>query len=472
MPYSCREIMEATGGALIRGPADRVFEAVSTDTREPQAGKLFIPLKGERYDGHRFIDAAVKSGATGLLIREGEEDGLRRIGEKVAVIRVSDTLSALGDVARFWRRKFDIPVCAVTGSAGKTTTKEMLAHIMGLIKNTLKTEGNFNNLVGLPLTLLRLSDKHELAILEMGTNVPGEIGRLSRIAGPDVGLITNIGPAHLEGLKTLEMVREEKGELFRNLSDGGVAVINGDDEAVRMLAGRWSGKRVTYGLTGDRDVTAGEIVSGGQGLNFTLKIGKYQGKVGMAAAGAHNVMNALAAAATALALEADYEVIRLGLQAFKPMPGRMEIHRLGNGALLIDDSYNANPVSVREALMSLGILKGVHKSTVILGDMLELGEQAEGWHEEIGGAVSETGADRLLLRGVFARATAAGAKRKGMPASRIGFPAAPEDIVTVLSSSLQEGDWVLVKGSRAMKMEEVIKMIVEKFGLADGQEKG
>ncbi|MCG6535542.1 MAG: UDP-N-acetylmuramoyl-tripeptide--D-alanyl-D-alanine ligase, partial [Syntrophales bacterium LBB04] len=283
---------------------------------------------------------------------------------------------------------------------------------------------------------------------------------------------TNIGPAHLEGLKTLEMVREEKGELFRNLSDRGVAVINGDDEAVRTLALRWSGKRVTYGLTGDSDVTAKEIVSGQGGVRFTLKIGTYEGKVALAAAGTHNVMNALAAAAAARALDSDYEVIRMGLQAFKPMPGRMEIHRLGNGAFLIDDSYNANPLSVREALISLKALKGGHKSTAILGDMLELGEQAEMLHEEIGRVAWETGVDHLLLKGVFSPATAAGAKRKGMPASRIGFPSAPEDIGNALSSSLQEGDWVLVKGSRAMKMEEAIKVISEKFGFADRPEKG
>ncbi|MDO9585115.1 MAG: UDP-N-acetylmuramoyl-tripeptide--D-alanyl-D-alanine ligase [Syntrophales bacterium] len=467
MPYSGREILEATEGTLLRGAADTVFEAVSTDTREPQAGKLFISLKGQRFDGHSFIAAAVKNGAAGLLIREGEEGRLGEITGDVAVISVPDTLSALGAVARFWRKKFNIPVAAITGSAGKTTVKEMTACIMGLIKNTLKTEGNFNNLVGLPLTLLRLRDWHEVAILEMGTNTPGEIARLSRIAVPEVGLIANIGPAHLEGLKSVDMVREEKGEIFRNLPKHGIAVVNGDDEAVRTLAGRRQGKRVTYGLKGDADVTAEEVAGSQTGMSFILRIGDNRGKVDMAVAGTHNLMNALAAAATSWALGADPVIIRRGLQAFKPISARMEILRLKNGAFLIDDTYNANPVSVREALTALRGFRGERNCTVILGDMLELGDRAEELHEEIGGVLAATGVTTIFLKGEFSRITAAGAQKKGIPAERIFFPSTGEEIVDHLLGSLGKGDWVLVKGSRAMRMEEIVKRIVETFGLKD-----
>jgi len=467
VPYSGREILEATDGTLLRGAADTVFEAVSTNTREPQAGKLFIPLKGQRFDGHDFIAAAVKNGATGLLIREGEEGRLGEITGNVAVIRVLDTLLALGAVARFWRKKFNIPVAAITGSAGKTTVKEMTACIMGLIKNTLKTEGNFNNLVGLPLTLLRLRDGHEAAILEMGTNTPGEIARLSRIAIPEVGLIANIGPAHLEGLKSVDMVREEKGELFRNLPEHGIAVVNGDDEAVLMLAGRRRGKKVTYGLTGDADVTAKEVEGSQTSMSFILRIGGDREKVNMAVAGTHNLMNALAAAATSWALGADPVIIRQGLQAYKPIPSRMEILRLKNGAFLIDDTYNANPLSVREALTALRGLRGERNGTVILGDMLELGDRAEELHEEIGGILAATGVENIFLKGVFSRITAAGARKKGIPAERIFFPSTDEEIIDHLLGSLGKGDWVLVKGSRAMRMEEIVKRIVETFGLKD-----
>lgn len=467
MPFSGQEILEATGGTLIRGNTDVIFEVVSTDTREPQAGKLFIPLKGQRFDGHSFIAAAVKNGATGLLIREGEEERLREISKNVTVISVADTLSALGAVAHFWRKKFAIPVAAITGSTGKTTTKEMTACIMGIIKNTLKTEGNFNNLVGLPLTLLRLRDEHEVAILEMGTNTPGEIARLSRIAAPDVGLITNIGPAHLEGLKSLDIVREEKGELFRNLPEQGFAVVNGDDEAVRMLARRRQGKKVTYGLVGDADVTAEEVTGSQTGMRFTLRIGDNRGKVDMAVTGAHNLMNALSAAATGWALGTDPETICQGLQAFKPLSGRMEIRHLKNGAFLIDDTYNANPISVREALMTLRGLRGEHSGTVILGDMLELGNRAEELHEEIGGVLAATEVTTIFLKGEFSRITAVGAQKKGIPAERIFFPSKVEEIIAYLMDSLGTGDWVLVKGSRAMKMEEIAKRIVETFGLKD-----
>lgn len=469
MPYSGREIMEATNGTLLMGDAAQVFADVSTDTRDPQVGKLFIPLQGPRFDGHNFIPAAVRSGAAGLLIREGEEYRLREIEGQgaVTVISVRDTLAALGDVSHFWRKKFHLPVVAITGSAGKTTTKEMTAQILGRIKNTLQTEGNFNNLVGLPLTLLRLREAHEVAILEMGTNVPGEIGRLSRLAAPDVGLITNIGPAHLEGLKSVALVKEEKGELFRQLSDRGTAVVNVDDEAVRELAARRSGRRVTYGLHEKADVSAEDVTVSRKGLSFILRIGSDKGKVEMAAAGTHNLMNALAAAAISSVLEIPTDVIRRGLQSFKPIPGRMEIIPLKNGGFLINDSYNANPVSVREALMTLQNLRGDRRGTVILGDMLELGGQTEAWHEEIGGLLAATGVDRIFLQGAFARMTAAGAQKKGLSPARIFFPSSPEDILADLSSSWQEGDWLLVKGSRAMKMEEVVQIIIEKFGRAE-----
>ncbi len=469
MPYSGREIIAATNGTMLTGDAAQMFADISTDTREQQAGKLFIPLPGPRFDGHDFIPAAVRSGAAGLLIRKGEEYRLREIEGQgsVTVISVRDTLAALGDVAHFWREKFPIPVVAITGSAGKTTTKEMTAQILRQIKNTLQTEGNFNNLVGLPLTLLRLRQTHEVAIVEMGTNVPGEIGRLSRLAAPDVGLITNIGPAHLEGLKSVAMVKEEKGELFRQLAESGTAVVNVDDEAVRELAARRSGRRVTYGLRGKADVAATDVTMSRQGLGFILSIGLDKGRVEMAAAGTHNLMNALAAAAISSALSIPLDVICQGLQSFKAVPGRMEIIPLKNGGFLIDDSYNANPVSVREALMTLQKLRADHRGTVILGDMLELGEQTEAWHEEIGGLLATTGVDRLFLRGAFARMTAAGAKKRGLSPACIFFPATSEDIVAELRSSWQKGEWLLVKGSRAMKMEEVVKGIIAEFGRAD-----
>ncbi len=466
MPYSGREIIVATGGTLLRGNAERVFADVSTDTREPQSGKLFIPLRGARFDGHGFLAVAATGGVAGVLLEKGREECLKGIDEGATAIAVDDTLVALGDIAHYWRTRFNIPVVAITGSAGKTTTKEMTARILGRVINTLQTEGNFNNLVGMPLTLLRLKTTHAAAILEMGTNVPGEIGRLSRIAAPTVGLITNVGPAHLEGLKSVSMVKEEKGELFRHLPGDGTAVVNIDDEAVRELAGRRSGHRINYGLQGCADVTAAEVSSGPWGLSFVLKIGEDRGRVKMAAVGVHNLMNALAAAAISHALGAPPEVIRQGLQDFKNVPGRMEIIPLRNGVFLVNDTYNANPVSVREALIALKDLRGAQRGMVILGDMLELGEQAVAWHEEIGGLLAATGVEKVFLQGAFAPATAAGALKEGIPAARIFYPATPEEMLAELSSTWRAGDWLLVKGSRAMKMETVVQKIMERCGVA------
>lgn len=451
---------------MLRGSVETVFADVSTDTREPQSGKLFIPLRGARFDGHGFLAAAATDGATGVLLEKGREECLKGISVGVTAISVDDTLTALGDVAHYWRTKFNIPVVAITGSAGKTTTKEMTARILGRVMNTLQTEGNFNNLVGMPLTLLKLRKTHAAAILEMGTNVPGEIGRLSRIAAPGIGLITNVGPAHLEGLKSVSMVKEEKGELFRHLPGDGTAVVNIDDEAVRELAGRRSGHRINYGLQGWADVTASELSSGPWGLSFVLKIGEDRGRVKMVAAGAHNLVNALAAAAISHALGTSPEVIRQGLQDFKNVPGRMEVIPLRNGVFLINDTYNANPVSVREALIALKDLRGAQRGIAILGDMLELGEQTTAWHEEIGGLLAATGVERVFLQGAFAAATAAGALKKGMPAARIFYPATPAEMLAELSSTWRAGDWLLVKGSRATKMEAVVQEIMERCGVA------
>jgi UDP-N-acetylmuramoyl-tripeptide--D-alanyl-D-alanine ligase len=467
------EILKATGGTLIRGSADRMFHGVSTDSRDMSEGNLFVPLKGERFDGHDFLGAAVRGGAVGLLVQRDSVDNADNEEFKdIAVIRVDDTLRALGDIAHFWRKRFHVPVIAITGSSGKTTTKEMTAHIAGLTKKVVKTEGNFNNLIGLPLTIFQINDKHEVIILEMGTNTPGEIGRLTRIAAPDIGLITNIGHAHLEGLGSLDVIREEKGDLFQNMAEDGIAVVNRDDGEVGILDSRWQGRRVTFGMSRDVDVSAENIrTRGEQGVSFTLKIGGIGQEISMATVGLHNTYNALAAAAVCQALGMEHHTICRGLATFRPLSGRMEVHRLRNGAFLIDDTYNANPASVREALKTLKDLKDNHESTVIMADMLELGEKVEEMHEGIGSLMAETGVGSIFLRGRFSWAVVEGAIRGGMPINRILLPETSEEIVTRLKSSLKKGDWVLVKGSRKMRMEEVVQEIIRAFGLEENNRK-
>lgn len=461
------DIVSATAGRLIHGAPESIFQGLTTDSRALQPGNLFIPLVGEKFDGHDFIGDAVRAGASGVLVQRDREGKLGRAAETVAVIVVEDTLRALGDIARFWRKLFPIPVIAVTGSSGKTTTKEMIGHILGLGRKVHKNQGNFNNLVGLPLTLFGMNGSHEAAVLEMGTNRRGEIGRLTEIAAPDVGVITNIGPAHLKGFGSLDAVREEKGDLFRVMGNNGIAVINGDDENVGLLAKRWDGERITFGFDGRAFVRAEGITpEGPQGISFLLRVGELKGNVSLATVGEHNVRNALAAAAASWAVGTDFETLRRGLQAFRPVPGRMAVRRLKNGAFLIDDSYNANPASVKEALKTLRDQQGKHRSIAVLGDMLELGEAAADLHEEIGRAVADSGVDTLFVKGAYARAVASGAASRGLKEERIVLNGATEEISAWLKARLGPQDWVLVKGSRGMKMDEVVEAVIRDVGLS------
>lgn len=462
------EVLRATGGTLVRGESDRLFYGVSTDSRTTQEGNLFLCLRGENFDGHHYLTAAAAAGASGFVIQKDAGETLIGMQEKIPVLLVEDTLKALGEIARFWRKKLNVPVIAITGSSGKTTTKEMTAGILGLTKKVLKTEGNLNNRIGLPMTLLKLTGQHDVAVVEMGTNMPGEIGCLTHIAEPSIGLITNIGAAHLEKLKSLANIREEKGALFENMDRNGIAVINGDDKALALLGRRWKGKQIAFGWKHRTDVSAWEIrKTAPVGIAFQLRTGQADRHVRMQMSGEHNLYNALGAAAASLAFGADINSICQGLESFRGVSGRFEIQTLHNGVHVIDDTYNANPLSVREALKSLKELRGSGSSAVILGDMLELGSGAGLWHRRIGRMIADTGVQSLLLMGDYRRDTAAGAMEKGMTAARILFCETPEQIQDYLQSSLKSGDWVLVKGSRKMKMEHIVRMIMKTFGLQE-----
>jgi UDP-N-acetylmuramoyl-tripeptide--D-alanyl-D-alanine ligase len=467
--FSVEEVLRATGGTLIRGRPDLIFRGLSTDSRDTGSGNLFVPLTGERFDGHDFIAGAINGGAAGVLADRGRAEKMDRYAHDGVIILVDDTLRALGDIAQLWRRKFSIPVAAITGSSGKTTTKEMTAAIAGLSGKVLKSRGNFNNLVGLPLSLLEMEPYHKAAILEMGTNMKGEIKRLTEIAEPEIGVITNIGPVHLEGFGSLDSVMEEKGKLFSNMKKDGVAIINGDDERITALARNWKGEKITYGINGDALVKAENIVKKGrQGISFVLKI-KGAGKmIEMSAPGNHNVYNALAAAATSLALGIENDLICRGLAEFRQIQGRMTIHGLKNGAYLIDDSYNANPDSMREALMTLRELKGKNKGIVVFGDMLELGDQSEKMHEEVGELIADTGISKIFLKGDFSRDVMKGLKKGEVKEDQIFFTESPEDMLASLRGYLDSGDWVLVKGSRKMNMERFVHSVMQEFGEKPG----
>ena len=464
--FSLEDVLAVTGGQLIAGNTEKTIYGISTDSRSIQQGNLFIALQGENFDGHAFVPRAVASGAAGVIVHDVSQISPEAVGRTACVVEVKDTLKALGDLAQAYRRRFSIPVIGLTGSSGKTTTKEMLSCILRQERKVLKTEGNFNNLIGLPHTIFRMNTRHEIAVLEMGTNARGEIRRLTQIAEPDIGVITNVGPAHLEGFGTVDAVCEEKGDLFFHMRPSGTAVVNLDDEAVYRVADRWSGRRVTFSMSASADVGVGDIrKNGARGTTFNLLISGGAYKVDMKVAGLHNVYNAMAAAATAVACGISPESIRQGLMMFQAVGGRMEIIKLKNGVYLINDAYNANPASVREALLTLKDLKGAHNAFVFLGDMLELGEAAREMHRRVGMLLATIGVTTVFLQGDFAGVTAAGALTGGLSDEQIIFLRDVEEQITRLKRQLRKGDWILVKGSRRMQMDRIVTRICEDIGI-------
>jgi UDP-N-acetylmuramoyl-tripeptide--D-alanyl-D-alanine ligase len=463
--FSIDQVIKAVGGVLIAGAAENNVCGISTDSRQVKRGNIFISLQGENFDGHDFVHKAVEKGAALVIISDPAKLDLEKVDKAVSIIKVFDTLQALGDLAHNYRQRFSLPVIGLTGSSGKTTTKEMMATIIGQKKTILKTEGNLNNLIGLPQTIFRLRAEHELAILEMGTNTRGEIKRLTRIAEPTIGLITNIGPAHLAGFGSVDVVAQEKGDLFLNMSPEGIAVVNLDDEAVKIVDERWNGRRVNFSMSPNADVTVNDIEKkGARGMRFNLVIDGASQKAEMKIVGIHHVYNAMAAAACAWAAGIGPEIIKEGLSAFLPVGGRMEMIKLQNGAYVIDDSYNANPASVREALMTLKDLKNHHSGYVFLGDMLELGDAAEEMHRRIGILLGTIGVNAVFLQGEYSAITGAAARDGGLSQENIFIVQDSKEGIAYLKKNLKKGDWVLVKGSRRMKMEMIVAQICEEFG--------
>ncbi|MGE5253015.1 MAG: UDP-N-acetylmuramoyl-tripeptide--D-alanyl-D-alanine ligase, partial [Planctomycetaceae bacterium] len=373
---SAEDIARATRGTILYGDPRARIRGVSGDSRRIQAGELFIPLRGPNYDGHQFIAEALGKGAAGSLVRrdwEPEEGGRGFPGK--FLLRVDDTLKALGDLARAWRRRHSrVEVVAITGSNGKTTTKEMTARILAGRFRVLQTEGNLNNLIGLPLMLLRLSPDHEVAVLEMGMNLAGEIRRLKEIAEPRVSLITNIARAHLEFLGSLEGVARAKGELWEDLRADDWIAVNRDDPWVASLAGSVRCRKKTYGIREPAEISAAELgTEAGRGIRFSLELNGEKRAVRLNTFGRHNVYNALGAASLAAILGLSPEEIGAGLEKFQPYSGRGKIHRLGRNLHLLDDTYNANPDSLEATLLAFGEMKAASRGLVVLGDMLELG---------------------------------------------------------------------------------------------------
>jgi len=460
--WSLEDLLGATGGELLGDARPAGFPGISTDTRHLRPGELFVALRGERHDGHAFVAEALRRGAGGVLVDRAEAgavSGLLAASREAAGIAVADTLRALGDLARFHRRRRRRAfVLAITGSNGKTTTRRMAAAVLGRRFAVLEPERNWNNLVGVPLTLFRLEPTHEAAVLELGTNRPGEIARLTEICTPEAGLITNIGPAHLEGLGSLEGVLAEKSALVRGLPAGGRAVLNADDPRLLRLARECGREVLLFGLHPEARVRAAEIALEPGGTAFELVTEAGRARVRLPAPGAFLVGNALAAAAAGRLLGLSPEEIASGLAAFRPVPGRLELRRLPGGVTVIDDTYNANPASVEAAVETLRALRGAARGLLVLGEMRELGPAAAALHREMGRLAARSGAARLYACGPWREEVAAGAVAAGLAAASV-VTGSREEIGAALAAEVRAGDWVLVKGSRAAGMEAIVALL-------------
>lgn len=435
-------VAEATGGEIVFGNGDEIINSITTDSRD--AGALFIALSGERFDGNKFIPSACANGAKGYL-----SDGDCKFTDCSFGVKVKDCRKALMDIATAYRKRFDVNIVGVTGSVGKTTTKEMIASVLQTEKRIIKTKGNFNNEIGLPLTLLSLRKECEAGVIEMGMSNFGEISRLTRCAQPKIAVITNIGESHIEYLGSKQGILKAKCEIFEGLPKDGIVILNGDDELLYGIKGDIPFNTIYYGIeNADCDVVAGSISAGNDGISFVVDGENYK----IPAVGNHNVLNALCAIAVGRCFNISDSAVKEGLASYASDGMRQSITEK-NGIKVITDCYNAAPVSVKAAIdVMCQVAKG--RKIAVLGDMAELGENSPQYHAQVGAHASEKGIDVLLLTGKFAEFTAEGAV--GRETHIFGSNA---EIEQYLQENLKSGDTVLFKGSRVMKLEE----IAEKF---------
>ncbi len=425
-----------------------------------------MPLQGPSFDGHQFIADALRRGGAGTLIQRGREAGNGNALPGKFFILVEDVLKAMGDLARFWRRLHPgLQVAAITGSNGKTTTKEMTAQILSGSFRILKNEGNLNNQIGLPLSLFRVSAEDQVAVLEMGMNMPGEIHRLKEIAEPQVSLITNVGRAHLEFLGNLEGVARAKGELWEDLKPEDWIAVNGDDPRVVGLAAQARCRKKVFGIREKADVRGSEIEDWeGKGIRFSLSGEGRKVPVRLPCFGRHNVYNSLGAASLAVILGISLDEVAARLATFQPYSGRGRLIPLGKDVHLVDEAYNSNPDSLEATLASFSEMKGKSRGWLVMGDMLEVGSEAAEVHQNAGRRMGQMGFTRLFWLGDMGEHLARGAAAGGFPFQIFYSAHGPEEILNNLEGLIQDGDWILVKGSRRMKMERVVQGLIERLG--------
>jgi len=449
MNLKVSDIIKATGG---RGQdiQDSSISGISIDTRSIKKGEAFLAIKGDRFDGHNFLNEAVLKGASCLILTHRRRSRIKRIRKIIPKIFVENTCKALGDIAHYYRMRYDIPVIAITGSTGKTTVKEIVSVILDSRFNVLKTEGTKNNLIGVPLTLLGLNSKHDICVLEMGTNRAGEIKRLSEIAYPSVGVITNIGHSHLEYLGSIRNVYKTKSALLETLNSDGYAVLNKDD--VFLAKAKTSARKVFFSIKSPSHFKARGVTSRDNMISFNVKGVRFS----IPLLARHNIYNVLTGIAVAdifgIGMRASARILR---HFQNPLNNRLALYK-ARGIAIINDTYNSNPLSFQGAVESLKGIGYKKRRVIVSSDMLELGERSKYFHRQAGRIVAESGIDVLVTVGRMSEYTGKGARLGGMLPSNIFHYRTSEELKTKLENIINKGDVVLVKGSRSMHMERVV----------------
>ncbi|NCO36600.1 MAG: hypothetical protein AUJ92_22155 [Armatimonadetes bacterium CG2_30_59_28] len=465
--FTLEEILQATKGTLAHGGLSTEFTGVSTDSRTTPAGGLFVALRGERFDGHDYVEQAAKSGAAGVVVERGRGG----LSGAVTAVEVANTLTALAEIASFHRGRFALPVVAVTGSVGKTTTKEFVAAALSPRHYVLKSRESFNNEIGLPLTLLQLNEQHDVVVLELAMRGEGQIRYLTEIASPTVGVITNIGESHLGILGSVQAIARAKGELVENMAKEGVAVLNADDGWYTYLSELSRCPVVSFGCTDAADFSAREVrLSCVREQTGALSVATEFTVVGHASetcsvrlpvGGHHYVSNALAATAVAASTGMRLEEIAAGLGSIQPPKMRQQWLTAPDGYLILDDAYNSSPASLRAALRAIQWVSATGKRIAVLGDIKELGEQATEIHRQLGTELHPCGIDVLIATGDFADSLARGARTGGMSDENVLLFHSTDAVTEAVRQRVKRDDVVLVKASRAMHLERVVDGLME-----------
>lgn len=457
--FTLTQVMQATNAVLKKITSASIFGGVTTDTRKVEEGMLFVALKGEKFDGHDFIAEATKKGAIGAIVNK-DYDVSRLEDVEIDILAVNDTLKAYQDLAKLWRSKFSIPVIGITGSNGKTTTKDLTAAVLSGKWNVLKTQANFNNEIGLPMTLLQLNKSYDVAVVEMGMRGLGQIKLLTDIAKPTIGVITNVGETHMELLGSIENIAKAKSEMAQAIEIDGKVVLNADDEHVAKMHEVTKARPIYFGINHAADVKAFNVKTVGEGkTEFDAFIGENMAHFTLNMLGIHNVYNCLAALAVGYACGLTIEEMQKGLASFKPTAMRFEYKKVGDFNV-INDAYNASPMSTKAALSNLAKVTDGRK-ILVMGDMFELGSVEVKAHEDIAVQAKEAGVSIIVTRGTLTQNTARKAREIGIP--EVYECANHEEAVATLKKVLQKDDTVLFKGSHGMHMEKIIELLENEY---------